>query len=276
MTVAQPAISKFPDFVNQFNKYRDSCKWDYGYDATRIYGWRIPNSVKNNFVPHLENEWPDAPADLKNNFHIMFEPDHDMVGVNVIGSCSGDTLYLIKATERKIKTTIELGCFSNSSILKPSSSMDPVTRKELYWPMQIKIGSILVKDSQSGMEYSDIHETMPWGFVTWDANRYPPQIYDYEKVYISAKVNYKTGAFYLERYTKLNEENYDYLLEHQRDNSNSGDSESGGDIDAPGDSGAESGEDLEYKVKDVDTVSVEFTAYTGPFQIVWEYKLPTG
>jgi len=270
MTVAMPAISHFPDFVNQFNKYKDSCDWKQDYNETRIYGWRIPNSIKNDFVPHLENEWPEAPENLKNSFHEMFEQDHDMIGVNVIGSCSGNKLYLLKATEKKIKTTIELGCFAGSSILKPSSSIDPVTKNQLYWPIQIKIGSILIKDSQSGIEYTDIHETMPWGFVTWDANRYPPQIYDYSKVYISAKVNYKTGNIWLERYTSLNEENYDYLLEHQNDDNGGESGDSGG---ISGDSG---GEDKEIKVKDVDTVSVEFTAYTGPFQIVWEYELPTG
>ena len=275
MSIPMPAKSHFPDFVNKFNKFRDSYNWDFSYEATRIYGWRVSSSVKNDFVPHLENEWPDAPENLKKNFHEMFEPDHDMIGVNVIGSCSGNTVYLLKATEKKIKKTIEIGCFAHEELLKTAQSMCPVIKKNFAWPLQIKIGSVLVKDSQSSMEFTDTHEVMPWGFITWDGNRYPPQIYDYEKVYISAKINYKTGNIWLERYTTLNEENYDYLLEHQKDNS--GDGESGGDAgDVGSSSGSEGGEDVEIKVKDVDTVTVEFTAYTGPYSIIWEYELPQG
>lgn len=249
-------MSNFIPFVSEFSKYRDSVNWQYSHDDTRCYGWRISNSAKEDFVAHLETEWPEAPDNVKSNFNSMFQNENDLLGIQVLGTCLGNKVYLLKATEKKkIFSLSSFGCFGSNDIYTPQKLSCPVTNKKFLWPMSIKPSSIIIKDSVR--EYYDVGEKRNWGLITFDMDKYP-----LNNLYISGKVNYKTGLFLLERYSKVNEDQYDILLKKQ----------SAGGSSSVGGAASSSVPTVIYK-KNVDNIQFEFVVYENPVKIVWEYEI---
>ncbi len=254
-------MSDFAPFIEKFNKYKENANLKYTHNESKMYGWRFSDDVKRDFSSHLPNEWPDAPDDIKANFNSMFEKEHDLMGIQVIGSCSGKTIYLLKATEKKKTFSLSsFACFGSNDIYTPSKLTCPVTNKQFNWPISIKMGSFYIKDSLR--EYYDTSEKVNWGLITFDMDKY-----QLDDVYVSGKINYKTGLVLFERYTKTNEEQYDDLLSKQAATSSgtdsSGNSSSGNNSPAP---------TIIYE-KDVDDIQIEFVVYENPVKVVWQYTI---
>ena len=250
------ADSHFVKFIREFYDFKNTIDWKHSYQETRGYGWRMSDSIREEFSNHLEKEWPDASQTLKDNFSYMFVDEHDLVGVQIIGKCSDNKVYLLQATEKTLTFNInDFAIFDKDSIYTPHRLKCPVTNKQFNWPFAIKVGSFLIKDSVR--EYYDIMDAKKWGVITWDADKSP-----YIDLYISGKVNYKTGNLLLQRYHKINEDQYDLLLAAQTAPSSQG-----------GSSGSASSTPAVIYKKDKDAITITFTVYDDPVKILWEYDM---
>jgi len=247
-------MSHFPDFIASLEQFKQDNDIKLSYAESRRYGWRLGSEAKSDLQEHIEETWPDADPQQKENFKLMFEPGRDLMGIQILSIIPGNTVYLLESTEKSHLTSCTIAQFWENKIYAQQTMKCPILKSNFYWPIAIKIGSVNIKDSSK--EYFDINENASSGAITYNSN-----IYTSKDVYVNGKLDYKSGLMTLTRFSKKNDETYDKLLAKQG---------SGG---SSGGSGSSSGGASEIFTKDSDNLNISFIAYEGPVKKIFEFSI---
>jgi hypothetical protein len=272
--------TKFGDFIAKFNQYKDEKSFTVNYVESRAYGWKLGTNVKTEFSKHLEEEWPDAPSLMKQNFKLLFEYGHDLLGIPVVGTCSGDNankVFLLKITEKKYSTSFNNVEFKiKDSIITKEKVRCPITNDLFYWVCSIKMDSLNMNDS-----IASYHDSYSSGYKGNILNKlYEDKKIDsndYKGVYVHSTINYQTGEIELSRNSDVNIKLLDDIIEKYKKLKSSGGGSGSG---SGGDSGTTSttsndstSTEDENITKDSDNYSVSCIVYQSPVKKLWEYEM---
>ena len=258
-------MSKFSDFISSYDDFKTNNKINIDYINSRGYGWRLGVNAKSAFSKHLEEQDTDQfTDDMKSKFKNIFEKGHDMLGIEVLGTRSGDyanKVFLYKIAEHKKTCTLNNVEFkSYSKLLEPKRVQDPITSMMFYWNYCLKPENLSVKDTKGNvMTDSRAKENLGQFVLNNDSEM------------ISGSVNYKTGEFYLSRTTNNNVITTDDTIAKYNKLIASGGSSSSSS------SGSSSGNVLKPDPVALTTENYNLTyiAYESPVKVIWEYELPT-
>jgi hypothetical protein len=253
-------MSHFPQFVEKFNKFRDNYGLEMKYIEAKKYGWRIGSDAKADLEVHIEEVWPEAEQKQKDNFRLMFQQGRDLLGIQILSIMPGTKMYLLELNEKTYSTSFEIYQFWENKIHNQPQVKCPVLNSNFYWPIDIKIESLNITDSNK--EYFDINEDSITGAITYNSIKFP---HNDNKVYVNGKINYKSGILTVTRFSKKNDETYDKLLAKQ----SGGGSGSGSGSGSGGGSGGQ--QEILYKEKDI--LKVSYTTYVGPVKKIFEYDI---
>lgn len=257
--------SKFSEFVSDFNTFKDENNLTISYVDSRGYCWRIGENVKSSFSTHLENEWPDAPEVRKQEFKNIFETGNDMLGIPIAGTCSGDysnTIYLLKATEKKNNTTINDVSFKvNKNIFDKTKVKCPITNQLFYMICYIKLNSISINDSSD--TYNDEFSGNYKGNILnskYSSNKI--QNNDNNGVSMYGTIDYKNCNINISRSSDKNIVLLEQLIA-ELSSPSSGGSSSGSSTSTP----------APAPVEDSDNLKINFTTYENPLNLIWKFSI---
>src|SRR5574344_1016270 len=242
--------SKFPNFVAKFTSFKSDNNMILNYIFSRGYGWRLGVNAKQSFSTHLEEQDSDQITDsMKKDFKLMFENEHDLLGIPVIGTCSGeyaDKVFLYKISEKSRTASFNDVDFAiKQQLMTPQRVQDPITNLMFYWNYCMKIESLSIKDSVSTY-FDSMSDKNNGSFVKL-----------IDKLKISGTINYKTSAFELSRVSTENKNNFDSLVAEHNIRVTS---EYPLLIVAPFDS-------------DKDNFNLSYIAYEAPVKVLWTYDM---
>ena len=258
-------MSKFSDFISSYDDFKTNNKINIDYINSRGYGWRLGVNAKSAFSKHLEEQDTDQfTDDMKSKFKNIFEKGHDMLGIEVLGTCSGDyanKVFLYKIAEHKKTCTLNNVEFkSYSKLLEPKRVQDPITSMMFYWNYCLKPENLSVKDTKGNvMTDSRAKENLGQFVLNNDSEM------------ISGSVNYKTGEFYLSRTTNNNVittddtiAKYNKLIASGGSSGSSSSGSSSGNVPKP-----------DPVALTTENYNLTYIAYESPVKVIWEYELPT-
>lgn len=242
--------SKFPNFVAKFTSFKSDNNMILNYIFSRGYGWRLGVNAKQSFSTHLEEQDSDQITDsMKKDFKLMFENEHDLLGIPVIGTCSGeyaDKVFLYKISEKSRTASFNDVDFAiKQQLMTPQRVQDPITNLMFYWNYCMKIESLSIKDSVSTY-FDSMSDKNNGSFVKL-----------IDKLKISGTINYKTSAFELSRVSTENKNNFDSLVAEHNTLVTSQDPSL---IVAPVDI-------------DKDNFNLSYIAYESPVKVLWTYDM---
>lgn len=257
--------------MSKFNEFKDSAKLDVTYVQSRGYGWRLGSSARAELLKHLDDEWPDAPADVKANFYKMFEVGSDLLGVPVLGVVGGSlagNVYLVRVTEEEHQVAVNDVDFKRSAQLgSPGFITCPVSGEVFNWTCLVKLNSVKVVGSET---YTDTFSSNYRG--TLAGKRYTDgkvESNDISGVATYGTIDYKSGLLELSRSSNKNIKLLDDLIEYVKTmaaTSASGTSTGGASAPAapPPDT-----------TKHYESFLATCTMYVAPAKLLWTYTMPT-
>lgn len=259
-------MSEFSDFISAYDDFKTNNNLTIDYINSRGYGWRLGVNAKEAFAKHLEEQDTDQFTDvMKQNFKNIFEKGHDMLGIEVLGTCSGDyanKVFLYKITERTKKGTLNDVAFSShTTLFTPARVQDPITNMMFYWNYCLKPESLSLTDSKNNsMKDSRV-----------DAN-IGQFVFKKDLDMTSGMINYKTSGFDLSR---VSNENVlitnDTIDKYNKLIASAGAS---GGTSTSGSSSSMLPKPNPIELKN-ENYNLTYIAYESPVKVFWEYELPT-
>ena len=290
--------------ASAFNQFKSENDLSISFAESRGYGWRIGTEVKALLQPSLDDEegFEDY---VKQEFRNQFEEGHDMFGIPIIGTISGQhsrKLYLYNIAKKDLVSVLEEekeldsdtpGYDSKTNIIfgvrqtlfKQMRVKDPITNAMFYWPYAMQPESMYIKEYKESLgdhyPYQDSMTDRNSGSFILSLKKDNSYAVDERDIYktINGKIDYRSGLLTLSRDLKSSNAataidilpKYNAMLEALGSASGGGDDGSGGgggstiDIDVSG------YEPAEYEYEKMTAV---LTSYESPVKVVWTYTLP--
>ena len=262
----------FANFVKAFNQFKaESNLSSLSYAEARAYGWQLGVDLRDELIKHVDEEWPDAPEDLRNNFHLMFEVDNDFMGIPILTHLTGqhaESIYLLKISTKAVTGKLADVAFKASTVIGDGvpTVTSPVTGKRLRWVCALEIQSLTVTGTSG--EFTDSMEVDYRGSLVNKAySTGQLKVNEQDGVSVTGSVNYRTGEVWVSRSSDANINLLDKLItEYGSSSSSSGSSSSGG-------SSSGSSTPKPKPKKETETYTVAGTQYCAPVKLLWTHSM---